>query len=89
MTAPTRRGRPDTAPPPWMVLLGAILTDVPRLPGRAACRDHVGLFDQAADGDRQAAEDAIEICGRCPVRDRCAENVNRSRLRVIGGGGNQ
>ncbi|WP_408066179.1 WhiB family transcriptional regulator [[Mycobacterium] zoologicum] len=32
----------------------------------------------AADGDREAVQEAIEVCGRCPVRDRCAEWIARA-----------
>lgn len=53
-------------------LLVGILGGVPALPG-AACRDHVALFDRAADGDRVAAQQAIEICRRCPVLGACAQ----------------
>ncbi|MBS9533542.1 WhiB family transcriptional regulator [Mycobacterium sp. M1] len=53
-------------------LLAVILAGVPHLPG-AACRDHVAVFDAAADGDRQAAQEAIKVCQSCPVREQCAQ----------------
>jgi hypothetical protein len=58
-------------------LLAAILAGVPALPG-AACRGHAGLFDAAADGDRDAAQEAAEICRRCPVLEACAQWIARA-----------
>lgn len=72
-TMPARSPEPGTVCPEATVqLLGAILAGTPRL-SDAACRSHVGTFDRAADGDRDAAREAVEICRRCPVLDTCAK----------------
>lgn len=63
-----------------VAILAAILAGTPRLPG-AACRDHVGLYDAAADGDRDAAQQAIEICRRCPVLETCARWISDTHPR--------
>jgi hypothetical protein len=71
--------RPDTRAEPWVELLVKVLAGVPRLPGRAACRDHFELFDAAADGDRQAAEQAVTVCEACPVLAACGEWIATAR----------
>lgn len=63
-----------------VAILAAILAGTPRLPG-AACRDHVGLYDAAADGDRDAAQQAIDICRRCPVLETCARWISDTHPR--------
>ncbi len=63
----------------WVDLAARILADVPRLPGRAACRDHLGTFDAAADGDRTAADAAVAICATCPVLAACGEWIATAR----------
>jgi hypothetical protein len=68
-----------TVTAPAVDLLTRILADVPRLPGRAACRDHVGVFDRAADGDQSAAQEAAEICSACPVLAACGEWIATAR----------
>lgn len=60
-----------------VAILAAILAGTPRLPG-AACRDHVGLYDAAADGGRDAAQEAVDICRRCPVLDACERWAERA-----------
>lgn len=65
--------------PAAIELLARILADVPRLPGRAACRDHLGVFDQAADGDQLAAEQAVTVCEACPVLAACGEWIATAR----------
>lgn len=74
------RVRPDTSAAPWIELLAKVLADTPALPG-AACRQYVELYDRAADGDRDAAQEAIEVCGRCPVLKQCAAWIARSQPR--------
>lgn len=64
----------------WVELLAAVLADTPRLPD-AACKGHVATFDAAADGDRDAAQRAIEACRRCPVIDRCAQWIAEAHPR--------
>jgi len=71
---------------PWVDLLVAILRGVPRLPGRAACRDHVETFDAAIDGDREAAEEAVVICESCPVLTECGEWAEHTHPRRKPGG---
>ena len=63
-----------------VAILAAILAGSPRLLD-AGCRQHVGLFDRAADGDRQAAQEAISVCARCPVIDRCAQWIAEAHPR--------
>lgn len=72
------RVRPDTTGAPTVELLAKVLAGVPRLPGRAACRDHIELFDRAADGCPVAAEEAAGICGACSVLNACAEWIARA-----------
>ncbi|ORA80746.1 hypothetical protein BST28_08260 [Mycolicibacter kumamotonensis] len=80
-THTARRPRRDAARDGGAVeLLAAVLAGVPKLPG-AACRSHVTLFDRAADGDRQAAQEAISVCARCPVIDRCAQWIAEAHPR--------
>ncbi|WP_165604349.1 WhiB family transcriptional regulator [Mycolicibacter sinensis] len=80
-TQTTRRPRRDAARDGGSVeLLAAVLAGVPRLTG-AACRDHVGLYDAAADGDRDAAQEAVDICRRCPVLDICQRWITTTHPR--------
>lgn len=62
---------------PAVELLAAILAGQPRLTD-AACRQHVALFDRAADGDQLAAQEATEVCGTCPVAQSCADWLTRA-----------
>lgn len=80
MTAPAkRRRRADAAPGGGVVdFLVDILFGQPHLPG-AACRQHVELFDQSADGDQSAAQEAAEICSACPVLAACGEWIATAR----------
>jgi hypothetical protein len=71
--------RPDTRAEPWVELLVKVLAGVPRLPGRAACREHVSVFDLAADGHREAAEEAVAVCESCPVIDACRSWITAAR----------
>lgn len=79
MTAPAKRRRHmDAAPYGGVVeLLAEVLAGQPSLPG-AACREHIKLFDAAADGDREAAQEAIEVCGQCPVVEDCRQWIARA-----------
>ncbi|WP_164517849.1 WhiB family transcriptional regulator [Mycobacterium sp. P7213] len=63
---------------PWVELLAKVLAGVPKLP-EAACRSHLALFDAAADGDRQAAEQAVTVCEACPVLAACGEWIATAR----------
>jgi len=77
--------RDATRTPGWVELLAEILAGTPKLPG-AACRGHVEQFDRAADGDRDAAQQAVEVCRRCPVLTECrawADHI-RGRKRPAG-----
>lgn len=33
------------------------------------------IFDEAARGDARAVEQALAVCGVCPIRHRCREQV--------------
>lgn len=63
---------------PWVELLAKILSGQPKLP-EAACRDHVELFDRAADGDTDSAARAVTICESCPVLAACGEWIATAR----------
>lgn len=51
----------------WPELVGAILRGVPSLPG-ALCRSRPELFDAHDD---ETAEQAAELCRRCPALREC------------------
>ncbi|MGB3893241.1 MAG: WhiB family transcriptional regulator, partial [Mycolicibacter sinensis] len=80
MTARTDATRPGGV----VDLLARILAGVPRLPGRAACRDRRELFDLAGDGDRDAAEQGVEICLACPVLRECRLFVGAASRPPVG-----
>lgn len=82
MTAPAKRRRHmDAAPYGGVVeLLAEVLAGQPSLPS-AACREHIKLFDAAADGDRDAAEEALAICRSCPVLETCQQWIARDHPR--------
>ncbi|WP_408066415.1 WhiB family transcriptional regulator [[Mycobacterium] nativiensis] len=75
-----RRGRSVIDHEGAVRLLIAALADVPYLPD-AACRQRAELFDRAADGDKLAADQAVAICGRCPVVNQCAAWIARTHPR--------
>lgn len=70
---------------PAVELLAAILADQPRLTD-AACRQYVELFNRAADGDREAAQEAVVVCQTCPVLTECREWAERTYPRRKPGG---
>lgn len=73
------RVRTDSSAAPFVELLAKVLTGVPSLPGRAACADHVEQFDAAADGDKEAAREAVAVCHACPALTACGEWIATAR----------
>ena len=53
--------------PPWVELIAAIISDRPSLP-KALWRDNSDVFDVT---DPALADEAVELCRRCPERQGC------------------
>jgi hypothetical protein len=62
----------DAQHPGWLMLMGKMLRDVPRLEG-ALCADaeRWRLFDAASGPEGPEARAAVALCARCPALNPC------------------